>query len=351
MLQPTSDLLDGLNPTRDRLAESTVQLRELAWNIVDYLPLLIVAILIVVISSWIAGRASRASSLTNWLGRNPFSRGIAARLLRGAIVLTGILLALQLLNATSMVGAVLGAAGVAGLALSFAFKDLIENYIAGILLALRQPFCPNDHVEIEGHEGRIARLTTRATILVSLDGNHIRLPNALVFKSVITNFTRRPTRRFEFEIGLGVNEDLLRAQDTAVRTLSAMVSVEKNPSPEATIMTLGDSSVVVAIRGWVDQGRYDFLAVRGAAIVAVKGAFDASGIDMPEPIYRVRLDGPVGALLAPSEPVTRKPPEPFIAVEPEARGAALLADSHIEEMVREEREGSEDMLQGNQPRE
>ncbi|MEZ5537828.1 MAG: mechanosensitive ion channel [Thiolinea sp.] len=73
----------------------------------------------------------------------------------------------------------------------------MENYIASILLSLRNPFQVNDFVSIDGHDGNVLRLTSRATILISPDGNHIRIPNATVFKAVITNFTRHPERRFQ----------------------------------------------------------------------------------------------------------------------------------------------------------
>jgi small-conductance mechanosensitive channel len=94
--------------------------------------------------------------------------------------IAGLVVALDILNATELLGAVLGAAGVAGLALGFAVRDTIENFIASILLSLRQPFGPRDFVDIDGVQGSVARLTSRATILVSPDGNQIRIPNAAV---------------------------------------------------------------------------------------------------------------------------------------------------------------------------
>src|SRR5690606_6551142 len=96
-----------------------------------------------------------------------------------------VVLALDLVGWTAAAGAVLGSAGVVGLVLGFAFKDIAENYIAGVLLSLRRPFAPGDHVRIDAHEGKIVALTSRATMMMTLDGNELRLPNALVFKAVI----------------------------------------------------------------------------------------------------------------------------------------------------------------------
>ena len=85
-----------------------------------------------------------------------------------------------------------------GLAVGFALRDLVENYIASLMLSLRQPFAPNDQVLIEGFEGRVVRLTSRATILMTLDGNHVRIPNAVVFKGTIVNLSHNPERRLRF---------------------------------------------------------------------------------------------------------------------------------------------------------
>src|SRR5690606_21022551 len=109
------------------------------------------------------------------------------------------------------VGALFGAAGVAGIILGFAFREIIENYLASILLSLRRPFSTGDHVVVATHEGKVIRLTSRDTILMTLEGNHLRLPNSVVFKAEILNFSRNPLRRFDFSVGLGVDEDISSA--------------------------------------------------------------------------------------------------------------------------------------------
>ena len=198
-------------------------------------------------------------------------------------------LALQILDATALVGAVLGTAGVLGVAIGFAFKDTLENYLAGILMSLRQPFAPRDHVVIGGNEGLVVSMTSRATILMTPDGNHLRLPNALVFRSVMLNSTRNPSRRFELDVGIGVNEDLVLAQQIGVDELSRLDGVISKPPPRAYIAALGDSNVQLRFHGWVDQRTHDFLMVKSEAIRKVKLALEGQGMDMPEPIYRVQI--------------------------------------------------------------
>ncbi|MBS7456977.1 mechanosensitive ion channel family protein [Coralloluteibacterium stylophorae] len=290
------------DPVLQRLAEESLRL-------VAALPFLALALFVVWLA-WLLGRWLARRALVARLGRrNPFLRELGRTTVRWLVLLGGVLVALEIMDATALVGAVLGTAGVLGVALGFAFKDILENYLAGILMSLRQPFAPRDHVVIDGNEGLVVALTSRATVLITLDGNHLRLPNALVFRSVTLNYTRNPSRRFEFDVGIGVEEDLVRAQQLGVAELGTIDGVVAEPPPRAFIVSLGDSNVQVRFHGWVDQREHEFLLVRSEAIRRVKLRLEAAGMDMPEPIYRVQLHGTTVPGLPAPEP-RRRPSAP-----------------------------------------
>lgn len=267
----------------------TQRLLDEAYRLVAALPLLLLSIAAVWLAWKIGGWLSRRAVLDRIATRNPFLRDLTRTTVRWLVLLAGVLVALEIMGATTLVGAVLGTAGVLGVALGFAFKDILENYLAGILMSVRQPFAPRDHVVIDGNEGVVVSLNSRATILMTLDGNHLRLPNAMVFRSVTLNYTRNPSRRFDFEVGIGVNEDLVRAQEIGVGELRRLDGVMDKPPPRALITGLGDSNVQMRFHGWVDQRTHDFLQMKSEAIRRVKLALEAAGMDMPEPIYRVQL--------------------------------------------------------------
>lgn len=275
--------------TRFDMSAVLQRLLDEAYRLIAALPMLLLALLII----WVAWLAGRWISRRAWIGRasksNPFLQELARTTVRWIVLGIGILIALEIMQATALVGAVLGTAGVLGVALGFAFKSILENYLAGILMSVRQPFAPRDHVVIDGNEGIIVSLTSRATILMTLDGNHLRLPNALVFGGVTLNYTRNPSRRFDFEVGIGVNEDLIRAQTLGIEELGRIDGVMDKPPPRALITALGDSNVQVRFHGWVDQRDHEFLQVRSEAIRRVKLVLEGAGMDMPEPIYRVQL--------------------------------------------------------------
>jgi small-conductance mechanosensitive channel len=272
----------------------TAESRMLHW--LSYLPLLLLAGALALVFFLLARFVYRWEAPFSPLSRNPFLRNLIRQAVAGSVAILGIVLALELLDATALVGAVLGAAGVVGIAIGFAFRNIAENYLAGIILSLRQPFGPDDQVLIEGQEGKIIRLTSRETLLMTLDGNHLRIPNATIFNSVVQNYSRNPLRRFRFDLSVGQEEDLSRALEVGRGTLVDMPGVLNEPPPLAFITDVGDSWVTLRFFGWVDQRKVDFGKVRSEAVRLTKEAMDAAGIAMPAPEYGLRfLDVEEGA--------------------------------------------------------
>ena len=135
-------------------------------------------------------------------------------------------------------------------------------------------------------------LNSRATVLITPGGEHVRIPNSRIYKAIITNFTRAPERRFTFEVGIGAAVDIARAQAIALGVLRGMDSVLAQPQPIVTVDRLGGSSLVLNVSGWMNQRRSDHAKVKGEAIRQVKEAFDAAGVPMPDPTYIVRRPDP-----------------------------------------------------------
>lgn len=168
-----------------RLEPMLARVDEIAKQTIAFLPLLLIS-LFVFAGFWMLGRLLTGSAgLFKRIAPNPLVQTLAEQVVRLVFILLGLILAMRIMGATALLGSVLGAAGVLGLAVGFAVRDTIENYIASMLLSIRRPFAPNDHVIIEGLEGRVTRLNSRATFLTSFDGNELRIPNAIVYKDLI----------------------------------------------------------------------------------------------------------------------------------------------------------------------
>ena len=285
---------------------------------------------------------------------NNFLADLVASAIRFASIIFALVIALDIIGATALLGAVLGGAGVIGIALGFAMRDTVENYVASLMLSLRQPFRANDHVLIDDMEGRVVRLTSRATVLMTLEGNHLRIPNSTVFKAVIVNFTRNPQRRFDFALGVDADDDATAAAELGRDTLAGLPFILVDPAPEARIVEVGDSAVLIRFLGWVDQRETDWFKAQSAAIPAVKNALEGAGFGLPEPIYRLRFD-PRSASV-PFENIADRgsgqaPPRKRTPASASAPADVAPRDE-IDQMVEEERDSPEatrDLLDHRRP--
>ena len=254
-------------------------------------PLLVVAILIVLVSIWLGGFLSRHLHVVTRLSEsNPYIDGLLRGIVKGVVIIAGMLVALDLLGATPLIGALLGSAGLVGLVIGFAFKDIAENYVAGVLLSLRKPFSPGDTVRIDANEGKVVALTSRATVLMTIEGNHLTLPNGLVFKSVLLNFTRNPKRRFDFAVTINTRASLHGALDAGVAAIAAMDAVLAEPAPAALILEIPATGARLQFYGWIDQTRNDLARTRSEALRQVAKALHGVGMTATEPVQRIRLE-------------------------------------------------------------
>jgi small-conductance mechanosensitive channel len=295
-----------------------------------------------------------ADRIWRWITPNVFMAELAATSLRLLFIILGLVVALEILDATALLGAVLGGAGVIGIALGLSVRDTVENYVSSLMLSLRQPFRANDHVTIEAHEGRVVRLTSRATILMTLDGNHLRIPNSTVFKAVILNYTRNPERRFQFDLGVDADDDPVQAMSVGLSALNRLDFVLRTPKASAIIQDIGDSNILLRFFGWVDQTQTDFLKGRSLAIQAVKSTLEAAGFALPEPIYRLRFDDSAPASISMRETgrggQETRSKAAHVPVATPIEGDTL-PDAHVAELVQEERAaaGDDDLLDEDCP--
>ncbi|MCB2225433.1 MAG: mechanosensitive ion channel [Desulfarculaceae bacterium] len=322
------------------LGPAWAKLRQVLEQAMSFAPLVGIALLLV-LAFYAAGRMLTAWELPyRRLGNRLLLQNLVRQLVRYAFVFCGLLIALEILGLTALIGAFMGAAGIVGLALGFAFKDIAENYVAGFLLGVRSPFDYQDWIAVGPHEGSVIRVTAREVVIMTLQGNHVRIPNSQVFKSVVYNYTRNPLRRFDIDLGVGVEEDLSRVQEIGCGVIAAMKGVVADPPPGMRNREFGDSAMMVRFFGWVDQTQADFIKVRSEAVRMLKEALDSEGVDVPVPIAKV-----INAV----EPQSPKPKAGARReLMRDAGRADVSRESYLEEQIAQDKaqSGEKDLLPG-----
>lgn len=258
--------------------------RELLRDIISNLPSLIGAIVVIIIT-WIVAKVVRYLAYT-WAKQTEGDSStelLIGRLSYGAVWVVGFVIALGVMGLDF--GALLGALGLTSVAIGFSLKDVLSNYISGVILLAARPFRINDQVVIDNYEGTITQIQLRATTMKTYDGRVVYIPNQEVFQASIINNTASAKRRSFVTVGIDYGEDISNALAVLNKVLRTIPEVESNPAPDILIEELAASTVNLTIRFWVDSRRAGFLATTSKVAQIVKETLESADIDMPTDIY------------------------------------------------------------------
>ncbi len=206
---------------------------------------------------------------------------LAGRSLSVLVVVLGVVYGLSILGVS--IGPLVGALGVGGIALAFALQDILQNFVAGVLIQIRRPFRVRDQISSGDFEGTVIDVNLRTTELSTYDGLVVYLPNADVLKTPIVNFTRTPSSRTSLTVGLAYDTDLTRAVSVLITACGFAEGVLENPPPEVWVEEFGDSSINLAVRYWHAADIASRWRVRSAVAVSIKAALDEAGMVIPFP--------------------------------------------------------------------
>lgn len=214
------------------------------------------------------------------------------------VLATAVFFALRVVGLDGFVTTLLAGAGIVGLALGFAFQDIASNFIAGVLMAVRNPFVVGQIIETNSFTGTVREITLRSTVLDTPTGQRVILPNAKVFGDAIVNHSSLGMRRVDIEVGVGYDADLDAAEHVAVEAVAALpVRVAAGRAVQCFYTGFGESSVHLVVRFWIRfETQPDFFSAQSAAVKAIRQAFDAHGIQIPFPIRTIDF-GPLENLL------------------------------------------------------
>lgn len=212
---------------------------------------------------------------------DPALAGLIGRMAGYLVLIVGFMYALESLGV--QIGPVLGALGIAGIALAFALQDILENFVAGVLLQLQRPFTYGDEVAINDHEGTVRDIDTRLVTLITPAGETIKIPSATVIKSDINNYTLQGGRRTTVDVGVAYGTDLRVATEVLTSAVERAEGVRSDPAPDVLLVGFGASSIDFAVRYWHEPSIATFWTVRSRVALEVNDALAAADITIPFP--------------------------------------------------------------------
>ncbi|MFL9458252.1 mechanosensitive ion channel family protein [Tolypothrix bouteillei VB521301_2] len=213
---------------------------------------------------------------------------VLGRLAQGLTILLGLFISLSIVIPSFKAGDLVQLLGISGVAIGFAFRDILQNFLAGILILLTEPFQIDDQIVFKDFQGTVENIQTRATTIRTYDGRRIVIPNSELFTNSITVNTAFENRRIEYDVGIGYGDDIDRAKQLMLEAIHSVDSVLKDPAPDALVVELAESTVNIRARWWIKPPRRaDDLTSRDQVISKIKNKLVKNGIDLPFPTRQI----------------------------------------------------------------
>ncbi len=256
-------------------------------NIAVAIVLLIVTWVVARVIRRVLGRALKAARVRNALIE------LAQTLANIGVWIFGILITMSVLFPSVKPSSILAALGVGGIAVGFAFKDIFENFLAGVMILLRKPMRLGDFIECEGVEGKIEEILIRDTYVRQNDGQLVLLPNAMLFKNPVYIRTEKELRRYEIVAGVAYDADVDEAREVIRKAVADVDVVSRDKPIDVFAREFNSSSVDFTVRWWTDSEQREMHQSRDKVIASVKRALDEAGIEIPFPYQTLTFKEPL----------------------------------------------------------
>lgn len=270
--------MNYLEPVRE-------QVNAMAYGFLAALPNLAIA-LIVLILTWVASRF--ALGITNALvGKTDIRldlKALVKTLVSLGIWILGLLIAAAVAIPGFTPAGMIAGLGVGALAIGFAFQDIFENFLAGVLIMLRDKMNIGDWIDTEGGvSGTVERISLRETHIRLFSGELVIMPNSLIFKNPVKVHTEQPQRRYDIMVGVAYDTDLEQAEAVILKALDTVDSIDRSKPVDCFAREFGASSIDFWVRWWVDSSKQSIFLVQRDVVFAIKRELDAAGIEIPFP--------------------------------------------------------------------
>jgi small-conductance mechanosensitive channel len=217
---------------------------------------------------------------------------IVRKIIMYTVAFVILILILKQLNVK--LAAILGAAGIAGLAIGFASQTSLSNIISGIFLISEKPFAVGDIIKVDGLSGIILSIDLLSVKIRTFDNQYVRIPNEKLIKTEVVNVTKFPIRRLDINVSIAYKEDISKVKEQLLQITKKNPHCLDNPEPLFVIKEFGDSGIELLLGVWFVKT--DYLVTKNTMMQEIKESFDREGIEIPFPhisLYAGSASGPI----------------------------------------------------------
>jgi small-conductance mechanosensitive channel len=212
---------------------------------------------------------------------------VMGRVVQAGLILINLMIALSIVMPSFSGRDLIQILGISSVAIGFAFRDILQNFLAGILILLAEPFRIGEEIAVDGLTGFVQEIQARATLLKTSDGFLVVIPNSNIYTQKVTIYNSYDARRTSFEFAVGFRDDLDEARRLVVEAIKGVDGVLDKPAPSAICVRIAASGVVLRARWWTDAKNTDDVAVRDRVIAAVKKTLLENGIEIAYPTQQI----------------------------------------------------------------
>jgi len=282
----TGGMTQPENPSFEPLSILTTQLSDMGRGVIAMLPNILIALVLLALTWAVAKFAKQiADKLTKGADMRPSLRELIDLTVHMSIWAVGLLIAITVLLPNLTLSSIVAGLGVGTVAIGFAFKDVFENFMAGVLLMLREKMRIGDYIECQGVEGKVEQISLRETHVRRLSNELSVVPNSILFKNPVEILTDKDTRRFELVVGVSYDTDLDHASAVIRKAVEGSDAIDADKTVDVFATEFNSSSVDFRVRWWSGSTKRDKHESRDAMIRVIKNALDRAEIEIPFP-YR-----------------------------------------------------------------
>ncbi|MDV7105833.1 mechanosensitive ion channel family protein [Vibrio sp. TH_r3] len=253
---------------------------------IKLIPNLIVAIITLIFFIFIANLGGKVfNNLSNKVVDSNQVNNLLSSIVKAAIVAIGFFVALDFIGLQGTVTSLLAGAGILGLAIGFAFQDMTENLISGITMSIRKPFKIGDIIQSNDVMGTIVKINLRNTLVETFSGQHVMIPNKMVFRNILTNYSRKGVRKIEIPVGISYADSPQKAAEVITEALNKKPYIVNKQDTAVYASSFADSSINLLVWFWIEYpGEFGYMDVQHDGIITIHNSLSEAGITIPFPI-------------------------------------------------------------------